>query len=164
MLSKKEINAVIGVCYEGTKTLYVKRSANMENYPGVWSLFSIQFDPDELTDHLDLSNVQRLMSKMSEQRLGNIHTKVKGYISSTVCTENPINSIVKLHLYSIAFEESPLLNPEYYSDMAWLTGDEYLDKRGDRTCGSCMRMWSDYCVKQGIADTPFAPPLDYDEF
>jgi len=162
-MSKKTINAVIGVCYEGDKTLYVKRSKHMENYPNAWSLFSIQFEPENLPDFLDLTAVQSLMTHMSEQRLSGIDVKVLQYISSTTCTKNPIDAIVNLHLYRIDFMEELILNPPYYSESSWMTPTQYLKKRGDGLCGSCMRMWSDYSVKAGLSDTRFAPMIDDDE-
>ena len=45
MENRKPIHAVIGVRRAGGATFYVRRSEYMENYPGVWSLFSIQYDP-----------------------------------------------------------------------------------------------------------------------
>jgi len=162
-VSKKTINAVIGVQYKGNETFYVKRSDNMENYPGVWSLLSIQFSPEEIIDFLDLNDIQPLMNKMSEQRLGNVPVNVLQYISSTTCTENPIDAIVNLHLYRIEFEEEPILNPSYYSDSEWMTPEQYLEKRGDALCGSCIRMWSDYCIKTGLTDTCFGPKYESDD-
>jgi len=41
---------IIGVPYQGDQTFYVKRSLKMHNYPGVWSLPSIQFEPHDLPD------------------------------------------------------------------------------------------------------------------
>ncbi|MEW6283343.1 MAG: hypothetical protein AB1758_32340, partial [Candidatus Eremiobacterota bacterium] len=46
---------------EQGRTFYVKRSPKMKNYPSVWSLFSIQYDPKELTDPEDLAPAQHLM-------------------------------------------------------------------------------------------------------
>ena len=41
----EDLHAAIGVWHRGSQTFYVKRSAQMQNYPLVWSLLSIQFDP-----------------------------------------------------------------------------------------------------------------------
>lgn len=161
-MPKKIINAVIGVCYEGDKTLYVKRSKHMDNYPDTWSLFSIQFEPKSLSDYLDLTAVQALMMQMSEQRLGGVAVKIFQYISSTTCVKNSINAIVNLHLYRIEFMDKLILNPAYYSELSWMTPSQYLEKRGEGVCGSCMRMWSDYSMKTGLSDIRFAPMIEDD--
>lgn len=160
---KKSIDAIIGVCYNDNKTLYVKRSRKMENYPGVWSLFSMQYDPAVVNDFLDLKSIQLVMSQMSEQRLGGVPVYVRQYLSSTTCTKNPIDAIVKLHLYGIEFEQEPKLNPSYYTESEWMTPEQYLHNRGDALCGSCIRMWSDYCVKTGLTDTCIEPKMEDDE-
>ena len=60
-----------GVRQVGLATFYVKRSLKMSNYPGVWSLLSIQFQPSELQEPEKVSEpVNRLFEKMSRERLG----------------------------------------------------------------------------------------------
>ena len=142
--TKHIIHAVIGVWYNGSRTFYVKRSEQMRNYPGAWSLFSIQFEPSELRDSLDLKAVQRLMDRMSIQRLYGTPVRVQRFLTATTCTNNPIDKIVNLRLYRIEFDGEPQLNPEYYADSAWLTQAQYLERSRHTTCGSCIRMWTDY--------------------
>ena len=67
----KEIEAVIGVWYKDGRTFYVKRSDQMENYPNVWSLLSIQFFPEELPDFTDLEATQKLLTKFVKDHINN---------------------------------------------------------------------------------------------
>ena len=158
-----EIQAVIGVWPKGERTFYVKRSPWMENYPNVWSLMSVQFAPDELADFLDLGSVQRIMERMSQERLGGAPVRVVRYLKSARCSDNPMGVPVRLHLYEIELDEEPPLNPEYYVDSAWMTPKEYTAASANSTCGLCMRMWSDYCVDNGLCETRFAPEVVEDE-
>jgi len=144
---KKMIEAVIGVWHEGDRAYYVKRSQHMENYPGAWSLFSIQIDPGELPDALDLAAAQRLMERMSAERLGGSPIRVTKFLNYSTCSNNPIGRVVNLRLYAVDCLEPPRLNPLYYEDGAWMTWDEYGHRKGDVLCGSCMRMWRDYCLR-----------------
>ena len=153
------LHAVIGVWYQGDRTFYVQRSDKMENYPGAWSLFSIQYTADELPDSLDLDRVQPLMERMSAERLSAAPIKVRQFLTASTCTNNPINMIVNLRLYRVEFASEPVLNPSYYVNAAWMTPAEYLDRRGNALCGSCLRMWSDYCRKHGLNDTRVVPAL-----
>ena len=155
----EHIDAVIGVWAKGDRTFYVRRSPSMENYPNVWSLLSIQFASDELSDFLDLASVQRVMERMSEQRLGGAPLRVVRYLKSSRCSDNPMGVPVKLHLYEIELEAEPRLNPEYYVDSAWMTPEEYTRASANSTCGLCMRMWSDYCVENGLCEVRFAPQV-----
>jgi hypothetical protein len=154
------LHAVIGVWYRDDRTFYIQRSDKMENYPGAWSLFSIQYDPDELPDSLDLTRVQRLMDRMSAKRLHGTPIVVRRFLTASTCTDNPINKIVNLRLYRIELASEPVLNPDYYIDAAWMTRAEYLDRRGNAPCGSCLKMWSDYSYRHGSRETRFAlvPP------
>lgn len=151
------LDAVIGVWYRGARTYYVKRSLHMQNYPGAWSLFSIQFDPDEFPEPFDLKAAQRVMERMSAQRLHAAPIRVTRFLTASTCTNNPIDKIVRLRLYRVEFDAEPALNPEYYTDGAWMTAEEYAERRADATCGSCIRMWSDYYdrdVQQQIQHRP----------
>ena len=159
----EHIDAAIGVWPKGDRTFYVKRSPSMENYPNVWSLMSIQFAPDELADFLDLARVQRIMERMSQERLGGAPVRVVRYLKSARCSDNPMRVPVRLHLYEIELEEEPRLNPEYYIDSAWMTPEEYSVASANSTCGLCMRMWSDYCVENGLCEARFAPEVVEDE-
>ena len=155
----EHIDALIGVWARSARTFYVKRSSLMENYPNVWSLLSIQFGPDELADFLDLASVQRVMARMSEQRLGGVPLRVLRYLKSARCSDNPMGVPVKLHVYEIELEDEPRLNPDYYVESAWFTPEEYLSASANSTCGLCMRMWSDYCYENGLSDVRFAPQV-----
>ncbi len=153
------LHAVIGAWHRGERTFYVQRSNKMKNYPGAWSLFSIQYAPEELPDSLDLDRVQRVMERMSAERLHAAPVRVRRFLTASTCTHNPIDMIVSLRLYDIEFESEPSLNPDYYVDSAWMSPVEYLQRCGNATCGSCMRMWSDYCYKHRLCEFRFAPRL-----
>src|SRR6266536_4468826 len=116
---------VIGVWYRGDRTFYVKRSEKMRNYPGVWSLPSIQFDPAVLADKGDLDAVQRYVDRMSAERFGGVPIKTLEFLTSGDSDENPIRMHVFLNLYRIEMRSEPVLNPEYYTDMKWMTAEEY---------------------------------------
>ncbi|KKL14127.1 hypothetical protein LCGC14_2518870 [marine sediment metagenome] len=153
------IEAVIGVWHKDGKTFYVKRSHQMENYPDVWSLLSIQFTPEEMPDFTDFTPVPSILERMSQQRLGGVPIHFKRYLKSARCSDNPMNVPVTLHLYEVELEREPELNPDYYVDSGWFSVDEYLKASENATCGLCMRMWSDYCVQAGLSDVRFAPSV-----
>ncbi len=155
----RQIEAVIGVWFKDGRTFYVKRSGRMENYPNVWSLLSIQFTPEELPDFTDLDAVQRVMEKMSEERLGGVPVRLIHYLKSARCSDNPMQVPVTLHLYQIELEYEPELNPKYYVDSAWFKPEEYMKVSENALCGLCMRMWSDYCYQNGISKIRFAAPV-----
>jgi hypothetical protein len=157
--TSSSIHAVIGVWHRGARTFYVKRSAKMQNYPLVWSLLSIQFDPRVVRDHLDVPTIQPLMTKMADDRLRSAPIRVTRYLSSANCADNPMSRRVFLHLYEVEFETEPKLAPEFYVDAAWLDPDEYERRAAGTTCGLCLRMWSDHCVRHGMTRRFFAPSL-----
>lgn len=159
----EHIDAVIGVWTRGGRTFYVRRSATMENYPNVWSLLSIQYAPDELPNFLDLPSVQRVMDRMSKQRLAGAAVRVVRHLKSARCSDNPMGARVALHLYQVELDSEPELNPAYYTDWAWFTPEEYIRASANSTCGLCMRMWSDYCVENGLCEARFAPQVIEDE-
>src|SRR5260370_6528970 len=99
---------------------------------------------------------------MSADRLGGAGVQVMQYLSSATWSDNPMRTRVHLHMYRIELDSQPELDPEYYVDSAWLTPDEYAARATGATCGLCMRMWSDYSVRRGIAAKPFAPPVPVD--
>ena len=152
-----QIHAVIGVWTRGDQTYYVKRSEKMQNYPGVWSLFSIQFKSHELEQPEDLAAVQQVMEKMAKERLGDVPLKVKEYLVSGDSDQNPYDKHVHLHLYQITLLRSPQLNPKFYSRGAWLTAEQYETYSAGQPCGLCLRLWSDYAWLTGKADRPFVP-------
>jgi hypothetical protein len=151
--------AVIGVWTTRNKTFYVHRSQQMENYPNVWSLLSIQFHPEELRDHTDLDSAQRIMERMSTERLNGAGIRVERFLTSAMCGNNPIQKRVLLNMYEIRLEREPTLNSRYYSGHEWMTPEDYVERSKDAACGLCMRMWSDYCVRNGLTDRAFAPAL-----
>ena len=155
--SLPELHAVIGVRFKGGLTYYVQRSDKMENYPSVWSLLSIQFEPKELPDPKNLTRVQIFMEKMSDERLGGVSIQTKNHLISGDTTDNPFDKHVYLHLYEVEFSEEPILNPDYYSDAEWLTAEEYEDRSANQRCGLCLRLWSDYAWMAGFTDRPFVP-------
>lgn len=77
MENTSPIRAVIGVDFRAPRTLYVKRSGAMENYPGVWSLPSIQYKPEELPDPLDLDAAAKIFARMSKERFHGEPIKVQ---------------------------------------------------------------------------------------
>ena len=107
-----------------SETFYVKRSPKMANYPLVWSLMSIQFDPATLNP-LDTASVQPLMEKMAQERLSGAPLRVSQYLSSASCADNPMHRRVFLHLYAVELLGEPRLNPDYYVDSAWLEPSDY---------------------------------------
>ena len=163
MTNKPDLHAVIGAWAQGARTFYVRRSEKMENYPDAWSLLSIQFDPLELRDHVDIEAVQRLMDRMAEERLCGATVTVRNSLSSARCSDNPIGVRVHLYLYEVDLEREPTLNEDFYTDGRWMTPEEYSAASANETCGTCMRMWSDYCVRAGLCETRFAPELVEDD-
>lgn len=155
-MALSKISALIGVRYDHGRTYYVKRSSRMENYPNVWSLFSIQYRPEELQPE-DTTQVQNQMENMSEERLGGVPIKVLGYLNSGECSNNPIKKHVLLHTYMIYLPEEPELNPDFYADSAWLTPEDYMRKAEEAPCGLCTRLWSDYAYSHGLCSSRFAP-------
>ena len=152
---------IIGVAYRGNRTFYVRRSRQMRNYPGVWSLPLIQFDPNELPDSRDLNNVQSYIDQISAERLGGVRIKVKEFLTSGDSDVNPIGRHVYLYLYRIELGRKPRLNPDYYTDMDWMTAEQFERCSIGQSCGLCIRLWSDYAWLKGITDRPFIPhPLE----
>lgn len=142
-MTKKSLHAAIGVCFSGDLTYYVKRSDKMENYPSVWSLFSIQFNPEKINSE-NLGHVQQLMDKMSYERLMGTPVSVIKRLTSGNSDRNPYGIDVHLYLYRIEFLTRPRLNPDYYTDAAWLTDEEYEIKTADMACGLCTKLWANY--------------------
>ena len=157
MEKRMPIHAVIGVRRNGGATYYVRRSEHMENYPGVWSLFSIQYDPASIADMNNLEAVTPLFKSLSTQRLGGVPIRVKSYLTSGSSDQNPMGVNVTLHLYEIELDEEPRLNERYYTDSGWLTAEEYEERCAEEVCGLCLRLWSDYAWLKGYTDRPFIP-------
>lgn len=117
-MKKVPITAVIGVRYEGPRAWYVRRSDRMANYPGVWSLPSIQFAPVELPDVHDLNRVTGHFSRLSQERLGDVGIDVKRHLTSGTSDINPMGVDVTLHLYHIELADDPVLDPAFYVESA----------------------------------------------
>ncbi|HDZ73214.1 MAG TPA: hypothetical protein ENH55_10635 [Aurantimonas coralicida] len=162
MNSGRPIHAVIGVRRIGGSTFYVRRSNLMQNYPGVWSLFSIQHNPERLPDVRNLAAAQPLFDAMSAERLGAVPVTIRSYLTSGSSDINPMGVDVNLHLYEIEFDEEPLLNPCYYTEAAWLSAEEYEERCADQVCGLCLRLWADYAWIHGYTDRPFIPRTPYE--
>ncbi len=162
MQMQREIHAVIGVRRAGASTFYVKRSNDMANYPSVWSLLSIQYNPIDVPDERDLTAVAPHFKRMSEQRLGGVFVNVKAYLTSGSSDRNPMGVNVTLHLYEIEFDEEPSLNGRYYTDSAWMTAVEYEECCAGQVCGLCLRLWSDYAWLKGYTDRPFIPSVSHE--
>ena len=151
------IRAVIGVSFRAPKTLYVKRSDNMENYPGVWSLPSIQYKPEELPDPLDLDSATKIFARMSHERFVGTPVKVQQYLTAGSSDLNPMQRMVELVLYRISFvKDSPLLNEWYYTESAWLTQHEFALKTvlAPLPCGLCTKLWQQYEEENAISRAP----------
>lgn len=152
-----ELHAVIGVWNRGEQTFHVKRSQKMTNYPGVWSLLSIQFNPDDLPEPSDLVKVQTYMKAMSAERLNGVGIRTIAMLASESSDKNPIGRDVHLHLYRVELDHEPELHPDFYEDGRWMTFEEYEQAARDAPCGLCMRMWGDFAYMRGIIDHPFIP-------
>lgn len=159
MEGEPELHAVIGIWTRGEETYFIKRSEQMENYPDVWTLFSIQYEPDEIDDPKNLGQAQIIMNRMSEERLYGSPVTVNQHILTEESDENPIDTYVHLDLYEIEFPQEPSLNPRYYVGGEWLTLDEYASRNTSETCGSCMRMYWDWAWMQNKVDKPFPTEL-----
>jgi hypothetical protein len=157
MTKKPELHAVIGAWNRGKKTYHVKRSQTMTNYPGVWSLFSIQFDPTDMPDPSDLTKVQTYMETMSAERLNSVELQTIELLASDSSDKNSIGYNVHLHLYRVELDHEPRLNSKFYEDGRWMTFEEYEQRARDAPCGLCMRMWGDLAYMYGIIDHPFIP-------
>ena len=152
---RSELHAIIGVRFSGNRTYYLKRSRMMKNFPSVWSLMSIRFDPNWLDDRKDLIKVQKLMTKMSQERLGGVPIITKKYLTSGDDPNSPVGEHVFLHLYEIELSEEPRLNPAFYTNSSWMTPKQYEKKSAGQPCGLCLRLWSDFAWMTGISDRPF---------
>ena len=158
------VHAIIGVWHERDgKAYYVKRADTMENYPGVWSLFSERFDPLKY-DWKTPDGVQKILDVMSVRRLGGVPIKMVRLLNSARNMSLP-RMLVALHLFEITLEREPELNDEFYATGAWLTPDEFRERTAKARCGVCTQMWSKWCVKEGLVSAPFVAsvPDDMDD-
>lgn len=149
------ITAVIGVRHDGPLTWYLRRSMRMANYPGVWSLPSIQFSPDDLPDVADLERVSAHFDRLSAERLGGVPVHVVRHLTSGTSDMNPMGVDVTLHLYLIDMPEEPVPNPDFYLASDWLSASEYEERSAGQPCGLCTRLWGDFAWLSGITDRPF---------
>lgn len=156
-MTPSPIRAVIGVSYltppgASLVTYYVKRSMRMENYPGVWSLPSIQHEAGELHDPCDLRAAQKIFTRMSHERFYDAPIAVLGHLVAGSSDENPLGRMVHLNLYRVGFLEEPMLNPRYYANSAWLVGEEFTQKTmfSPLPCGLCTKLWQQHQGRLGI--------------
>ncbi len=143
----RTIQAVIGVWVRDERAFYVRRSNEMENYPDVWGLLSIQFTNEQLPNPFDVEAVQRLMQRMSDERLCNTPIRTVGYITTAQSTDNPMHALVRLHLYEVELDEEPELNRRYYVEAAWFTPGEHKIANSLTICGLCTRTWAAWCER-----------------
>lgn len=151
----RPIHAIIGVRHDGPSTWYVKRSSSMANYPDVWSLPSIQYDPEAFSDATDLENAAGLFSDLSDQRLGGVPIQVDSLLTIGSSDMNPMGVDVHLRLYRISLGAEPVLEPSYYVDAEWMSPRRYEEASTGQACGLCLRLWSDFAWLSGITDRPF---------
>lgn len=155
------IRAFIGAWKKGDKTYYVKRSDKMENYPGVWSLFSMQIPWEKFTElPQDRDLALDIMQTISNQRLGGLEVTNALWISGAESFRTELGKSVALHLYRVELIGEPKLNPYFYSEGAFLTADEFrsMDKM---PCGTCVRMWSKHGINKGYWTEHLVKPEDY---
>lgn len=151
-MTQSPIRAVIGVSYRGDArltTYYVRRSEQMENYPGVWSLPSIQHEAGELRDPHDLRAAQEIFTRMSQERFYAAPVAVFAHLIAGSSDENPMGRMVHLNLYRVGFLEEPMLNPRYYTSSAWLTNGQFVGRTmlTPLPCGLCTKLWQQYQVE-----------------
>lgn len=151
----RPIHAIIGVRHDGPSTWYVRRSSMMANYPNVWSLPSIQYDPEAFADGGDLEHAAGLFSDLSDQRLGGVPIQVDSLLTSGSSDMNPMGVDVHLRLYRISLGAEPVLEPSYYVDAEWMSPRRYEEASAGQACGLCLRLWSDFAWLSGITDRPF---------
>lgn len=161
------IRAFIGVRKVGARTWYVRRSEKMENYPGVLSLPSIQFEEGDIVDPRELQDAQYIAERLSAERFMGVPIKVMGHLISGKGSNNPMGALVILHLYEISLGlhehassiagEGSQLNPDYYSESEWLTPEQYEERSAGDVCGLCLRLYSKWYMREGLIDRPFAP-------
>ena len=149
------ITAVIGVRHDGPLTWYLRRSMRMANYPGVWSLPSIQFAPEDLPDIADLDRVSAHFARLSAERLGDVPVTVRRHLTSGTSDMNPMGVDVTLHLYLIDLPREPVLDPAFYLEADWLSAADYEERSAGQPCGLCTRLWGDFAWACGITDRPF---------
>lgn len=150
-----EIHAVIGVWHRGDDTYYVKRSTKMLNYPGVWSLLSIRYNPETFLDKNDIERAASYFRTMSQQRLSGAAIKVNRFLIDGSSEDNPMGVQVHLRLYEIEIANPIYLNPDFYTDSGWMNFQEYEKASQGEKCGLCLRLWGDYAWLSGITDQPF---------
>ena len=162
MNTKSPIYALIGVWSRNGLTYFVRRSQNMENYAGVWSLFSERFDPSTY-DPLEKDEVVAVFDRMSHRRLGGVDVTVGQMLSSRARYTTALGCRVSLWMYEVELANEPKLNPAFYSDSNWLTNDEIRKRVTAAPCGMCTRMLSDYRMRSGEISEPLVTLANEDE-
>ncbi len=148
-----ELHTACGAWCNGDKTYYVKHSENIWDCPGARSLFSIHFSPDELPVPQNLRKARVLMERMSKLRLYDAPIQVSSYLTSKDSKEDHGQKLAQLHIYKIEFQDilfPPRLNPGFYSEGAWLSPEQILEKIDGKTPGAGIRAWLDYSLPNKI--------------
>lgn len=142
---KPPLYAVIGVAIDGRRTFCVRRSDEMENYPGVWSLLSVQTLDGDMKNPLDLEEAQASFDRLSQERLGGAPLKVLRHIKSNDSDQMPIDYHTYLHMYEVYVDtKKVVLDSHYYTECAWLTQAEISKRNRNLPCGLCLQMLTDY--------------------
>lgn len=151
----RDIDAVIAVRRDGDRTWYARRSHEMSNYKGVWSLPSIKFDPAAVPDPKDASAAQPLLDRLSIDRLGGMPMRAVRHLVSGCSADNPMGVRVTLHLFEVHMPEEPVLNPRYYLEDAWMTAGELQEAMRGVVGGLCTKLWGSHAWERGLSDRPY---------
>lgn len=149
------ITAIILVRQHAGLTWCVRRSSKMANYPNLWSLPSIQYEPGTFADPLDIDRASELANALSEQRLGGTPVRVNRFLTEGSSNENPMGVDVKLRLYEVELAAEAVLNTHFYVGQEWMAPEGYQKASAGQPCGLCLRLWSNYAWLSGITDIPF---------
>jgi hypothetical protein len=151
----RDIDAVIAVRRDGSRTWYARRSHEMSTYKGVWSLPSIKFDPAATTDPTDVSVTQPLLDRLSTDRLGGVPMRAVRHLVSGSSADNPMGVRVTLHLFEVDMSEDPVLNHRYYLEDAWMTAGELQEAMRGTVGGLCTKLWGRHAWGRGLSDRPY---------
>ena len=134
--TQRLIFALIGAWAKNGKVFYVKRSMNMPNYPGVFGLLSTRYDP--LNDGFmgDAESAKPTFQRMADERLHGAPIKVGKKITSHTYQTGPAGPL-HLEIFEIFLEQEPALNPEFYTEFAWMDRWNLLNLSIKGECGKC---------------------------
>lgn len=133
----------------GTKVLWVRRSSKMNNYPGIWTLFSQQYSPEEILGAKDLAGAKEVFNRMASERLLGAPITIEAYLDQTSGFSDDLKREVHLMLYKIEFPWGLKLNEDYYTYAQWLTWDEHFKYHKQPSCGMCTRLFQDWSYLKG---------------